>query len=112
VAVENGASPVPQARENPVYQLNTAFLADGAVIAVAPGAKPVRPVSPWVSASLSGTTRTPSGRLSRSDSSRTRWPFTNPVYQLNTAFLADGAVIAVAPGAKPVRPVHLRFVFG
>ena len=34
----------------------------------------------------------------------------NPVYQLNTAFLADGAVIAVAPGAKPDRPVHLRFV--
>ncbi|MGU3538142.1 SufB/SufD family protein [Methylobacterium sp. A54F] len=34
----------------------------------------------------------------------------NPVYQLNTAFLADGAVIAVAPGAKPETPLHLRFV--
>lgn len=34
----------------------------------------------------------------------------NPVYQLNTAFLADGAVISVAAGAKPARPIHLRFV--
>jgi Fe-S cluster assembly protein SufD len=34
----------------------------------------------------------------------------NPVYQLNTAFLADGAVIRVAPGAKPEPPIHLRFV--
>ncbi|WP_457105758.1 SufB/SufD family protein [Methylobacterium sp. P5_C11] len=34
----------------------------------------------------------------------------NPVYQLNTAFLADGAVITVAPGAKPELPLHLRFV--
>jgi len=34
----------------------------------------------------------------------------NPVYQLNTAFLADGAVIRVAAGAKPAQPIHLRFV--
>ncbi len=34
----------------------------------------------------------------------------NPIYQLNTAFLADGALITVAPGAKPARPIHLRFV--
>ncbi|GJE72252.1 SufB/SufD family protein [Methylorubrum podarium] len=34
----------------------------------------------------------------------------NPIYQLNTAFLADGALISVAPGAKPATPVHLRFV--
>jgi Fe-S cluster assembly protein SufD len=34
----------------------------------------------------------------------------NPIYQLNTAFLADGALITVAAGAKPETPVHLRFV--
>ena len=34
----------------------------------------------------------------------------NPIYQLNTAFLADGAVILVAAGAKPEHPIHLRFV--
>ena len=34
----------------------------------------------------------------------------NAVYQLNTAFLADGALISVAPGAKPALPLHLRFV--
>ena len=34
----------------------------------------------------------------------------NPIYQLNTAFLADGAVIRVAAGAKPEQPIHLRFV--
>ncbi|CAX26585.1 ABC transporter, permease; Fe-S cluster assembly protein [Methylorubrum extorquens DM4] len=34
----------------------------------------------------------------------------NPIYQLNTAFLADGALISVAPGAKPATPIHLRFV--
>ncbi len=34
----------------------------------------------------------------------------NPVYQLNTAFLADGALISVAAGAKPATPIHLRFV--
>ncbi|RVU20712.1 SufB/SufD family protein [Methylobacterium oryzihabitans] len=34
----------------------------------------------------------------------------NPVYQLNTAFLADGALISVAEGARPAMPVHLRFV--
>lgn len=34
----------------------------------------------------------------------------NPIYQLNTAFLADGALISVAPGAKPQTPIHLRFV--
>ncbi|MCJ2022260.1 SufD family Fe-S cluster assembly protein [Methylobacterium sp. E-065] len=34
----------------------------------------------------------------------------NPIYQLNTAFLADGAVIRIAAGAKPEQPIHLRFV--
>lgn len=34
----------------------------------------------------------------------------NAIYQLNTAFLADGALITVAPGAKPDLPLHLRFV--
>ncbi|HEX8418067.1 MAG TPA: Fe-S cluster assembly protein SufD [Methylobacterium sp.] len=34
----------------------------------------------------------------------------NPIYQLNTAFLADGAVIHVAAGAKVETPIHLRFV--
>ncbi len=34
----------------------------------------------------------------------------NPIYQLNTAFLADGALISVAAGAKPAQPVHLRFI--
>ncbi len=35
-----GLAPVAQARENPIYQLNTAFLADGALVTVAAGAKP------------------------------------------------------------------------
>ena len=34
----------------------------------------------------------------------------NPIYQLNTAFLSDGALISVAAGAKVEQPVHLRFV--
>ena len=34
----------------------------------------------------------------------------NPIYQLNTAFLADGAVLAVEPGARVAAPLHLRFV--
>ena len=34
----------------------------------------------------------------------------NPIYQLNTAFLADGALISVEAGAKPETPLHLRFV--
>ncbi|MCJ2055443.1 SufD family Fe-S cluster assembly protein [Methylobacterium sp. J-048] len=34
----------------------------------------------------------------------------NPVYQLNTAFLADGALISVAPGTKIERALHLRFI--
>ncbi len=34
----------------------------------------------------------------------------NPIYQLNTAFLADGVVIAVEPGARVETPLHLRFV--
>ncbi|POR40336.1 Fe-S cluster assembly protein SufD [Methylobacterium sp. V23] len=34
----------------------------------------------------------------------------NPIYQLNTAFLADGVLIAVEPGAKVETPLHLRFV--
>ena len=35
---------------------------------------------------------------------------TNPVYQLNTAFMADGAVIRVPAGTSVEQPVHLRFV--
>jgi Fe-S cluster assembly protein SufD len=34
----------------------------------------------------------------------------NPIYQLNTAFLADGALVSVAAGAKPEGALHLRFV--
>lgn len=34
----------------------------------------------------------------------------NPIYQLNTAFLADGALIHVAAGMKVEMPIHLRFV--
>jgi Fe-S cluster assembly protein SufD len=34
----------------------------------------------------------------------------NPIYQLNTAFLADGALIAVEAGAKVETPLHLRFI--
>lgn len=34
----------------------------------------------------------------------------NPIYQLNTAFLADGALISVEAGAKIEMPIHLRFV--
>ena len=34
----------------------------------------------------------------------------NPIYQLNTAFLADGALISVAAGAKPEQSLHLRFI--
>ncbi|WP_375410500.1 Fe-S cluster assembly protein SufD [uncultured Methylobacterium sp.] len=34
----------------------------------------------------------------------------NPIYQLNTAFLADGALIHVAAGIKVETPIHLRFV--
>ena len=34
----------------------------------------------------------------------------NPIYQLNTAFLADGAVISVEAGAKVETPLHLRFL--
>ncbi|WP_430911708.1 SufB/SufD family protein [Methylobacterium sp. sgz302541] len=34
----------------------------------------------------------------------------NPIYQLNAAFMADGAVIAVEAGAKVDTPLHLRFV--
>ncbi|GEP06717.1 Fe-S cluster assembly protein SufD [Methylobacterium oxalidis] len=34
----------------------------------------------------------------------------NPIYQLNAAFMADGALIRVAPGAKVAMPLHLRFV--
>jgi Fe-S cluster assembly protein SufD len=33
-------------------------------------------------------------------------------YSLNTAFMGDGAVIEVAPGARPARPVHLVFAYG
>ncbi len=34
----------------------------------------------------------------------------NAVYQLNAAFMTDGVVIRVAPGAAVETPVHLRFV--
>ena len=34
----------------------------------------------------------------------------NPIYQLNTAFLADGALISVAPGTRIERALHLRFI--
>ncbi len=34
----------------------------------------------------------------------------NPVYELNTAFMADGAVIHVPAGVAVAQPVHLRFV--
>lgn len=34
----------------------------------------------------------------------------NPIYQLNTAFLADGVLIAVEAGATIEAPLHLRFV--
>ena len=34
----------------------------------------------------------------------------NPVYELNTAFMADGAVIRVPAGAEIGQPIHLRFV--
>lgn len=34
----------------------------------------------------------------------------NPVYQLNTAFMADGAVIRVPAGTAVEQPLHLRFV--
>lgn len=35
---------------------------------------------------------------------------TNPVYQLNTAFMSDGAVIRVEAGRHVAQPIHLRFV--
>lgn len=34
----------------------------------------------------------------------------NPIYQLNTAFMADGALISVEAGARIDTPIHLRFV--
>ena len=34
----------------------------------------------------------------------------NPVYQLNAAFMTDGAVIRVAAGTAVERPIHLRFM--
>jgi Fe-S cluster assembly protein SufD len=34
----------------------------------------------------------------------------NPIYQLNAAFMADGALIRVAAGAKVETPIHLRFI--
>ena len=33
-------------------------------------------------------------------------------YALNTAFMGDGAVIALEPGARPARPLHLVFAYG
>ena len=34
----------------------------------------------------------------------------NPIYQLNTAFMADGALISVAADVQAGTPIHLRFV--
>jgi Fe-S cluster assembly protein SufD len=34
----------------------------------------------------------------------------NPVYQLNSAFMTDGAVIRIAAGAAVEAPIHLRFI--
>jgi Fe-S cluster assembly protein SufD len=34
------------------------------------------------------------------------------VYELNTAFMGDGAVVEVAAGAQVARPLHLVFVYG
>jgi Fe-S cluster assembly protein SufD len=34
----------------------------------------------------------------------------NPVYELNSAFMADGAVIRIAAGTTLKAPIHLRFV--
>ncbi|NNM73343.1 Fe-S cluster assembly protein SufD [Enterovirga aerilata] len=34
----------------------------------------------------------------------------NPVYELNTAFMADGAVIRIPAGTAVEQPLHLRFV--
>jgi Fe-S cluster assembly protein SufD len=34
----------------------------------------------------------------------------NPVYQLNTAFMTDGAVIRIPAGAVVAQPIHLRFL--
>jgi Fe-S cluster assembly protein SufD len=36
----------------------------------------------------------------------------NAAYALNAAFMADGAVIEVAAGTAPERPIHLRFLNG
>jgi Fe-S cluster assembly protein SufD len=33
-------------------------------------------------------------------------------YALNTAFMGDGAVIELAPGVRPARPIHLVFAYG
>lgn len=35
----------------------------------------------------------------------------NPAFALNTAFMGDGALIAVAAGAEIVRPIHLVFAY-
>jgi Fe-S cluster assembly protein SufD len=37
-------------------------------------------------------------------------PADDPALALNTAFMGDGAVIQVAPGARLARPLHLAFV--
>jgi Fe-S cluster assembly protein SufD len=34
----------------------------------------------------------------------------NPVYQLNTAFMTDGAVIRIPAGTQVAQPIHLRFL--
>ena len=35
----------------------------------------------------------------------------NPVYALNTALMADGLVIEIAPGAEIEKPLHIRSIF-
>jgi Fe-S cluster assembly protein SufD len=36
----------------------------------------------------------------------------NVAYELNTAFMGDGAIVKVQPGAEIARPLHLVFVYG
>ena len=38
------------------------------------------------------------------------WARQNPVYQLNSAFMADGFLVRIAAGAGVETPLHLRFI--
>ncbi len=38
------------------------------------------------------------------------WARQNPVYQLNSAFMADGSLVRIAAGAGVETPLHLRFI--